>query len=101
MRGADELDLATAADFGKMGILGQKTVARMNRLHVADLGDADHPVDLQVALGGLGRTDAIRLVGQRQVGGAPVGLAEQGDGFNAQLAARTKDPQGDLTAIGN
>ena len=36
----------------------------MNRLHVADLGGADDPVDFQVAVGGLGRTDAIGLVGQ-------------------------------------
>ena len=64
VRRPDELDLATAANLGEMGVLGQKAVARMNRLHVADFGGADDPVDLQVAVGGLGRTDAIRLVGQ-------------------------------------
>ena len=101
VRGPDELDLATAANLGEMRILGQKTVARMNRLHVADFGGADDPVDLQVAVGGLGRTDAIRLVGQLQIGGAAVGLAENGHGFDAQLAAGAKDAQGDFTAIGN
>ena len=85
----------------KCGVLGQKTVARMNRLHVADLGGADDAVDLQIAVGGLGRADAIGLVGQFEVGGAAVGLAEDGHGFDAQLAAGANDPQGDLTAIGN
>ena len=101
MRGTDELDLATAADLGEMGVLGQKAVARMNRLHVADLGGADHPVDLQVAVGGLGRTDAIGFVGQVQVGGAPVGLAEDGHRLDAQLAAGAEDAQGDFAAVGN
>ena len=50
VRGADELDLATAADLGEVGVLGQKAVARVDRLHVADLGGADHAVDLQVAV---------------------------------------------------
>ena len=101
VRGADELDLATAADLGKMGVFGQKTVARMNRLHVADLGGADDPVDLQVAVGGLGRADAIGFVGQFQVGGAAVGLAEDGHGLDAQLAAGAEDAQGDFAAVGN
>ena len=61
VRGADEVDLATAADLGEMGVFGQKAVAGMNRLHVADLGGADDAVDLQVAVGGLGRADADRL----------------------------------------
>ena len=101
VRGADELDLATAANFGEVGVFGQETVARMNRLHVADLGGADHAVDLQIAVGGLGRTDAIGLVGQFQVGGAAVGLAEDGHRLDAQLAAGAEDAQGDLTAIGD
>ena len=101
VRGADELDLATAANLGEMRVFGQKSVARMNRLHVADLGGADDAVDLQIAVGGLRRTDAIGLVGQVEVGGAAVGLAEDGHRFDAQLAAGTKDAQGDFTAIGN
>ena len=73
----------------------------MDRLHVADLGRADDAVDLQVAVGGLGRADAIGLVGQFQIGGAAVGLAEDGHRLDAQLAAGADDPQGDLAPIGN
>ena len=48
----------------KCGVLGQKAVARMDRLHVADLGGADHPIHLQIAVGRLRRADAEGLVGQ-------------------------------------
>ena len=101
VRGTDEFDVATAADVGEMGILRQEAVAGMDRLHVADLRGADHAVDLQVALRRLGQADAIGLVRQRQVGRAAVGLAENGHGLDAQLAAGTKNPQGDLTPVGN
>ena len=49
-RGADEVDVATAADLVEMRVLGQEAVAGMNRLDVAHFGGADDPVDLQVAL---------------------------------------------------
>ena len=98
---ADEGDVAIAANFGKMGVLGEKPVARMDRLHVADFGRADDAIDFQIAFAGLGRTDAIGLIGHFQVGGAAVRLAEDGHGFDAQLAAGAKDPQGDLAPIGN
>ena len=101
VRGTDELNVATAADIGKMRVFGQKTVARMYRLHVADLGGADDAVDLQVAVGGLGRSDAIGLVGQFQVGRAAIGLAEYRHRFDAQLAAGANNSQGNFTAIGD
>ncbi len=97
----DERDVAVAADFGKMGVLGQKAVARMDGLHVAHFGGADDAVDFQVAFAGLGGTDAVSLVGHLQVGGAAVRLAEDGHALHAQLAAGAKDPQGDLAPIGN
>ena len=101
VRGTDEFDLATAANLGKMRILRQETVTRMNRLHVADLGGANHAVDLQVAINGFRRTDAIGLGGQIEIGRAAIGLAEDGHRLDAHLAASAKDPQGDFTAIGN
>jgi hypothetical protein len=58
----DEFDVATPANLGEMGVLGKKTIARMNRLHVANFGGADDPIDLQVAFAGLGRSHAIGLV---------------------------------------
>ena len=99
-RRADEVDLAAAADLVEMGVLGQKAVAGMDRLDVADLRRADHPVDLQVAVGRLGGPDAIGLVGQFQIGAAAIRLAEDGHRLDAHLATGADDPQGDFAAIG-
>ena len=101
MRGADEFDVATAADVGEMGVLGQKTIARVDSLHVADLGGGDHAVDLQVAVRSLGRTHAIGLVGQFQIGRAAIGFTKYRHGFDAQLAAGANNPQGDFAPIGD
>ena len=99
--GADEVDLAAAADLVEVGVLGQEAVAGMNRLHVADFGGADHAGDLEIAVGRLRRADAIRFVGQLEIAGAAIALAEDGHRLDAQLAARPDDPQRDFTAIGN
>ncbi len=72
----------------------------MNRLHVADLGRGDYPIDLQVTVGSFGRPDAIGFVGHAQVGGTAVGLAEHGHGFDAQLTTGAEDAKRDFPAIG-
>ncbi len=99
-RRTDEIDLAAAADLVEVGVLGKKPVARMNRLHVADFGGADHAGDLEIAVRRLRRTDAIRLVGQLQVPRAAIALAEDRDRLDAQFSARPDDPQRDFTAVG-
>ena len=98
---ADEADIARAADLGEVGVFREKAVAGMDRLHVADLGGADHPVDAEVAVGGAGRAHADGLVGQLEIGRSAVGLAEDGDGLDAELAAGTNHPQRDLAAVGD
>ena len=45
---SDETDVATFADLGEMRVLGKKTVARMNRIHVGDFRCADDAVNAQV-----------------------------------------------------
>ena len=89
--GADEHDLALLADLGEVRVLGEKPVARMNRLSAADLARADDPLDLQIALGRRRRPDAIRLVGQRQVMRPAIPLAKHSHGLNAELLARADD----------
>ena len=98
---ADELDVAASADLGEVGVLRKEAVAGVNRLDVADLGGADHAVDLEVAVGGFRGADAEGLVGGLQIGRAAIRLAEDRHGLDPQLAAGADDPQGDLTAIGH
>ena len=99
-RRPDKLDVATAAHFVEVRVFGQETITGVNGLHIANLRGADHAVDLAIAVRAFGRTDAIGLRGKLQVGGAPVGLAENGNGLDAQLSASANDSQRNFTAIG-
>ena len=56
--------------------------------------------DLEIAFGRRARADADGLVGQLQIRRAAVGLAEDGDHLDAQIAAGADDPQSDFAAIG-
>ena len=56
---------------------------------------------VEVAVGGGRRADADGLVGEVEVGRAAVGLAVDGDDFDAQVVAGADDAQGDLAAIGD
>ena len=85
----------------KCGILGEKAIAGMDRLHVADLRRANDPVDQQVAFGGGAPADAIGLVGEGEVLGAAVRFTENRDGLDAHFAAGTDNPQGDFTPVGD
>ena len=100
-RGADEVDVATAADFVEVGVLRQKTVAGMDGLDVADFGGADDAVDFQITVGGFRRADAICFVGQIEIARTAIGFAEDGHGFDAQFAAGADDPQRNFAPIGH
>src|SRR5262249_12333811 len=84
----------------EIGVLGQKSVAGMNRFCVGHLRGTDDRGDIQVALTGRRRPDAHRLVRQPYVLGVRVGFRMHGNGLDAQLAARALDPQGDLASVG-
>lgn len=56
---------------------------------------------VEIAFGGLGRTDAHRLGSQLDVEGLRVGLGIDGHGFNSQLPAGPQHPQGDLAPVGD
>ena len=59
-RRPDELDIAALADFGEVRVLGEKSVAGMNRIDVADFGRAHDAIDFQIAF---------------RLGGAPMQIA--------------------------
>ena len=90
-RGADEVDLAVAADLVEVGVFGEETVAGMNGLHVADLGGTDHPIDLPIAVGSFGWPDAIGFVGQFEIGRTTIRLAENGDRLDPHFPAGAND----------
>ena len=100
-RRADELDVGGAADLGEVGVLAEQAVSGMDGVDVGDLGGGDDGGDVEVALGGAGRADADGLVGELDMQAVPVGLAVDGDGADAHLAAGGDHPQRDLTPICN
>ena len=81
------------------GVLGEKAVARVDRVGAGDLGGGDDRRDVEVALRRAARADAHRLVGEAHVERARVGLGVHGDGADAELAARADDAQRDLAAV--
>ena len=100
-RGTDELDVATGANLGEMRVLRQKSITRVNRIGIADLGRADDAVDLEVALGTHGRPDANGLVGELHMEAVDVGLGINGHRLHAQFLAGANDTKGYFAAIGD
>ena len=84
-----------------MSVFGKESVARMDSLHIADFRRADDAVDLQIAVGCRGRSDAPRFVRQLQIMRSAIGLAVHGYRFDSEFAARANDSKGDFAAICN
>ena len=96
---ADESYAAFLAHLGKMYVLGEESVARMNRLNVGNLGGAYDPRDVQIALGTFGRANTDGFIGQLQVWRIGVGLGLDYHRFDAKLMTGANDPQRYLTTI--
>ena len=99
--GADEVDLAAAADLVEMGIFREESVTRMDRFHVAHFGCADDLVDLEVAVGAARGPDANGFIRQLEVLAASVGRAVDADSLDPQLLTGADDSQGDFAAVGD
>src|SRR5262245_14162552 len=98
---SDELAVAAFADFHEMRILGEKSVARMNRVNVADLGGTHNPIDSQITLKTGRRTDADRFVGQLDMKRINVRFRIDRQRANAEFFAGADHPQRDLSAVSN
>ena len=100
-RGTDELDAARLAQFGKVRILRQRSVARMDGVRIGQLGRADDVGHVAVAEFAGGRPDADIFFGVAQVQRMGIGLRVHGHGGDAQILAGPDDAQCDLPAIGD
>ena len=97
--GTDKRDIAAFADFSEMDILGEESVARMDRIDIADFGNADDPVNQQITLIGLRRSDTDGLIGEFHRQTVLVGLGVNENGFNAELLARPDNPECNFAAV--
>ena len=88
--GADERDVRSDANFGEVGILGKKSVARMNRVHVGDFRGADNVRNIQIAFAAARRADADGLVGKAHVQRIVIGFGINGDGGEFRVPCRRR-----------
>src|SRR5205085_7964358 len=95
----DKLDLATLADFREVRVLGEKSIAGMDRIHVAHFGRAHDPIDFQIALRTRRRADADGFVGELDVERIDIRFGINGERADAEFLARADDAQRDLAPV--
>ena len=100
-RRPDEFDLAASAHLGEMIVFRQKSIPRMNRLHIRDLRGRDDAGNIQITFRRRGVADADRLIRQLQISRVFVRRRINHRRLHAHLPAGADDPQCDFSAIGN
>ena len=99
---ADERDPRRQAGRGKLGILREEAVARVDRVYAVRLGQRHDPIEVEVGADRLaGTADEVRLVGLEAVEGEPVLVGIDRHGADPQLVGRAEDADGDLGAVGD
>ena len=100
--GSDEHDAGRGAGFGELGVLGEKAVARMDRIHLRPACDAQDVGDVQIGLDRpLTRAHQVGLVRLGPVQRKAVFLGVDGDRAQTELVGRPHDANGDLAAVGD
>jgi hypothetical protein len=99
-RGTDEGHLRLFAQLGEEGVLGQKTVTRMDGAAAGLLCRLNDRFHVEVALGAFRRTDADALIGHLQMWRRGICLRVDGNGGDAHLTASANDATRNLTAVG-
>ena len=97
----DEGDTHVGDGLGKVGILGEKSVARVHGVGPALANHVQYGVSIEVALRSSFAAQGIGLVGQAHMQGVAVELGIDRNCGDAHFASRANDTDGDLTPIGN
>ena len=97
---ADEDDSSLGTATRKLGVLRQKPVARVNRIHLVLPGQSNDVVNVEIRANGcLPAADKVGLVGAIAMRRKHVLFAVDSDGLFAELGAGLKDANSYLTAI--
>ena len=83
------------------GFSAWKPYPGCKRVTLGSPRDIHDLIDAQIAFARRRGADRIGFVGQPDVQRGAVGIAIDGDGRDAHLAAGSRDPDGDLAAIGD
>ena len=100
-RRTNKLDVATGANLGEVRVLRQKSIARVDRIGIANLRSADDAVDFQIALGTYSRPDANGLVGELHMKAVNIGLRVNGNRLDTQFLTGADNTEGNFAAIGD
>ncbi len=84
---------------GEGRVLGEESVAGMDRVGAGLLRGLDQRVGVEVAVPGAGRSDADGFVGRADVARRLVCRRVDGNRREPELTARPRDAQCDLTAV--
>jgi hypothetical protein len=95
----DEDDAGLFAGFGELLILGQETVARMDRLRSGSPSDVQDTLADKIRFARGGRTDEGRLVRQSNVTRIGVGFGIHRDRRDPEPSSCLDDAAGDFTAV--
>ena len=99
--GADEGEAGLLTAFGKVGILGQETIAGMDGIGAGALCRPENGIRVQIGSGYCSRTQTDRFVSQTDMAGMAVGLAVDGNRAVAQIVRRAQDATGDFPPVGD
>jgi len=99
--GADEFDSVFAADFCKLAVLCQKSIARMNTICIGDFGCRHDVGDVQITVGTGRFSDTHSFICESYVQAILVGSRINSYSFNAHFTAGSDYPESDFTSVGD
>ena len=97
----DEHEAGSLDALGKIGVLGQETVTRMDGLGVGHFSSRNDGRHIQVALRRRCRADTDGLISQLDVLGLAVGFGVNHHRLDTQFAAGALNPERDLAPVRN
>ena len=87
--------------FGKIGILGQKTITRMNGISTSQFGCGQNSRHIQVALTGWTWPNTHSFIDKTEMHGIGIGLRVDTHSSDTQSFTGAGDPQCNFATVGN
>ena len=87
--------------FDEIGVLGEKPIARMDRLRAGFKGGANNHIGFEIALGRSCAADMDRVIGHLDMAGSGIRVRIDRHASDTHATCGLYDPAGDFAAIGN
>src|SRR5262249_15382056 len=99
--GADEDQAGIGASLREIRVLGEESIAGMNRFSAALAGGHDDGIDIEIAFLGSRGADRRRRIGELHMQRIAVGVGVDRDCAKAHALCRADDPASDLATVGD